>query len=488
RLVDGLKEAGIPLERGRATVSTTTPHDETVWRVLNEWGGDATVVHNRGVVRVLPPGAAKGAGLERLLELCGFSPRNLVSFGDGEDDRSLLQLGETGVAVADAVPSLKEIADVVTTQPGPAGIVEAIETYWLKGSPSELPTQRGRSVPLGTDADGTPVSLAASALVDGNLGVFGDSGSGKSWVTGLLIEGMHHAGYQVLVIDPEGDFKGMRALPGFVALDVNSNTVPPPRMVVTLLEAVTVSVVLDLSLYPLVRRDDYVAELTDALRLLREQRFRPHWIVLEEAQHFLPPNGNQVSSTLLPMLARGGWAFVSYRPDRLVDEVLAALDHCILTRLRDPEAAQALRQTKNHVPEVSLADIPRGHAWLCGHRVARLRPNARRVPHIRHLYKYLDTPLPKHKRFHFRDDQHFLGVEAASLLELLQCLRTLPVESLAYHQARGDFARWAKSGLGDGILADHLRKLAQRSLQSETLRQALVQRVASHYEELRASR
>jgi hydroxymethylpyrimidine pyrophosphatase-like HAD family hydrolase len=488
RLVEALELAEVPLVHGRAIVSTKTAYNETVWHVLNEWGGDAVIVHNRGVVRVLPPGAAKGAGLERLLGLCGFSPRNLVSFGDGEDDLSLLQLGETGVAVADAVPSLKEVADVVTTQPGPAGILEALDTYWLKGSPSELPTQRERPIPLGADAAGTQVSLAAAALVDGNLGVFGDSGSGKSWVTGLLVEGMHHAGYQVLVIDPEGDFKGMRVLPGFVALEVKADTVPPPTMVGTLLETVTVSVVLDLSLYPVARRDDYVAELVHALCPLREHRFRPHWIVLEEAQHFLPPNGNEVSSALLPMLDRGGWAFVSYRPDRLVGDVLAKLDHCILTRLRDPEAAQALGQMANQIPEVSLADIPRGHAWLCGQRVARLRPNARRVPHIRHLYKYLDTPLPKHKRFHFRDDQHFLRVEAASLLELVQCLRTLPIESLAYHQARGDFARWAKSGLGDGILADHLRKLAQRSLEGEALREALVQRVATHYEELHAAR
>jgi hypothetical protein len=259
-------------------------------------------------------------------------------------------------------------------------------------------------------------------------------------------------------------------------------------MVVTLLEAVTVSVVLDLSSYPVALRDDYLAELVRALCPMREHRFRPHWIGLEEAQHFLPPDGGKVSSALLPMLADGGWAFVSYRPDRLVDQVLATLDNCILTRLREPEAAKALRQTKNHIPEVSLADIPRGHAWLCGQHVARPRPNARRIPHIRHLYKYLDTPLPEHKRFRFCDDQRFLGVEAASLLEFLQCLRNLPIASLAYHQARGDFARWVKSGLGDGILADHLRKLAQRSLEEEALREALVQRVASHYEELHSAR
>jgi hypothetical protein len=72
RLVETLELAGVPLEHGRAIVSTKTFHDETVWQVLNEWGGDAVLVHNRGVVGVLPPGAAKGAGLERLLGLCGF--------------------------------------------------------------------------------------------------------------------------------------------------------------------------------------------------------------------------------------------------------------------------------------------------------------------------------------------------------------------------------------------------------------------------------
>jgi hydroxymethylpyrimidine pyrophosphatase-like HAD family hydrolase len=490
RLVEALEAAGMPLERGRAIVSTIAPHDERVWQVLGDWGGDAVVTHDKGMVRVMPPGTAKGAGLERLLGLCGFSPRNLVSFGDGEGDLSLLRLGEMGVAVADAVPSLKEAADLVTAQPGPTGILEALETYWLgEGTGNTLGvSQHARLVSLGQDEAGTPVSIPAATLAGGNVGVFGDSGSGKSWVAGLLAEGMHQAGYQVLMIDPEGDFRGMRALPGIVALKVTQDSVPPPRMIATLLEAVTVSVVLDLTSYSLARCEEYVADLLHALRPLKGRKFRPHWIVLEEAQHFLPPNSNAVWAALRPMLDDGGWAFVSYRPDRLVSQLLAGLDQCIFTRLSEAEAIQALCETTKFTLEAPLANTPRGYAWLCGQRVVRLRPNARRVPHIRHLYKYLDIPVPKHKRFYFRDDRGFLNVEAASLFEFLQCLRTLPNESLVYHQERGDFARWAEKALGDGILADHLRKLAQRPLASESLREALLQRVATHYEELHALR
>ena len=490
RLVKALASARVPLEQGQAIVSTSEAYDEIVWQVLSDSGVDAVVTHDREMTRILPPGAAKGAGLERLLGLCGLSPRNLVSFGDGEGDLSLLLVGEMSVAVADAVPSLKEVADLVTTQPGPAGVLEALKTYWLpSGAGSPLPaSQHARSIPLGQDEAGDTVLIPASALADGNLGVFGDSGSGKSWVAGLLAEGMHHVGYQVLLIDPEGDFRGMRALPGIAALEVTPSSLPPPAMIATMLETVDVSVVVDLTSYPLLDRVGYVADLLHALRPLKSHKFRPHWIVLEEAQQFVPPGDSTVGAALRPMLAAGGWAFVSYRPDRLTSQVLAGLDQCIVTRLSEPEAIQALRKMTKCSLDASPADTPHGHAWLCGRQMLRLSPSARRVPHIRHLYKYLDTPLPRHKRFYFRDDRGFLDIEAASLFEFLQCLRNVRAESLAFHQRRGDFARWVADALGDGILADQLRKLAQRPLQGEVLREALLQRVATHYEELRAGR
>ncbi|MCB0162929.1 MAG: HAD hydrolase family protein [Anaerolineae bacterium] len=488
RLVEALDAADVPIEQGRAIVSTWVEHNETVWRVISEWGGDAAVIYNKGAVMILPAGAAKGPGLERLLGICGFSPRNLVGFGDGENDLSLLTLGEFGVAMADAVPSLKAIADLVTARPGPAGVLEVLDTYWLDGRRPDIPLRREHQIPLGQNENKVPISLPGAVLAGNNVGVFGDSSSGKSWVAGLLAEGMHQAGYQILLIDPEGDFRGMHLLSEFVAFDGTHRTLPTPAVVARVLEEASVSVVLDLCSYPVSLRGQYVAELLHTLRSLKERKFRPHWIVLEEAQHFLSPTANDsntVLTALLPMLAGGGWTFVSYRPDQLAEPVLAALDRCLLTRLSAPETIQALRQ-KFNFSEESLAHIPRGHVWLCGEHMVRLLPNARRVPHIRHLYKYLDSPLPEHKRFHFRDRQGYLDLQAASLFEFLQLLPDLPAESLAYHMARGDFAAWIEGALGDAELAAHLRKLAHRSLESELLRRALLQRVSAHYAELHA--
>jgi hydroxymethylpyrimidine pyrophosphatase-like HAD family hydrolase len=221
-LAEALKVAGVPVERGSAILSTWRPHEEAVWRVLSAWGGDPVVVHNKDALMILPPGASKGSGLERLLGICGLSRRNLVSFGDAENDLPLLRLGELGVAVADAVPALQAVADLVTTQPGPDGVLEALETYWLAGNERNLPLPRREClIPLGEDEAGQPICMPGGRLAGANLGVFGDPNSGKSWVTGLLAEGMHHAGYQVLLIDPEGDYRALRALPGIVAFEGN---------------------------------------------------------------------------------------------------------------------------------------------------------------------------------------------------------------------------------------------------------------------------
>jgi len=483
RLVEALIAADVPLEQGLAIVSTWAPHKETVWRVINKWGGDAAVINNKGAIMILPAGAAKGSGLQRLLTTCCFSPRNLVSFGDAENDLSLLTLGEYGVAVADAVPSLKAIADLVTTQPGPAGVHEALTAYWLKGRQLDIPLSREIKIPLGEDKTNAPAFLSCAVLAGNNVGIFGDSGAGKSWVSGLLAEGMHHADYQILLIDPEGDFRGMQSMSQFVAFKGSLSTMPSPSVVATVLESVGVSVVLDLCEYPDSQRGQYVASLLRLLRPLRERKFRPHWILLEETQYFLSPSSNDyqtIMEALEPMLPGGGWAFVSYAPAQLGDPVFSALNHCLLTRMSDADSSRVLHQ-QFQLPADIPVDIPRKHVWVCGDGLVRLLQNTRRIPHIRHLFKYLDNPLPRQKHFDFRDEHGYLGLHAASLFEFLQLLPDLSIESLSYHQSRNDFAAWAEGALGDAELAAHLRKLAHRQFKGKALRTALLQCVAAHY-------
>jgi HAD superfamily hydrolase (TIGR01484 family) len=486
RLLKAIEDAGIPFDRGLAIAATWTPHDQALWRILSAHGGSTSVEYNKGAVMVLPPGATKGSGLERLLALCGLSPRNLAAFGDAENDLSMMTLAEVSVAVGDAVPAVIETADVLATAPGPQGVLEILNEYPLGGKFLDIPLKRERPVLLGQTEDGATINIPASRLAGRNLGVFGNSATGKSWMVGLLAEGLHHEDYQVLLIDPEGDFRGLRVLPRFVSISGNRATLAPPSAVVSLIEEGGVSLVLDLSQYPISLRSQYIVDLIRALRPVREHKFRPHWIVLDEAQEFLF-EGSEVSTLLQPLLDTGGWAFVSYRPDRLSEPVLNSLHHLLMTKLTDSQIDDHLRK---HCAVCSLQgarldQIPMGSALLCGGELVRMRPAIRRVPHVRHLYKYLDIPLPQGKRFSFRTDKGHLGIEAASLYEFSRLLPILPLESLEYHDRREDFVKWADWTLCDGGLAARLRKVANRHYEGEELREALTQVASTHYEELR---
>ncbi len=148
-LVRALEQAGVPLEYGLAIVSSWSQHEKTIWHVLGDCGSDAAIVHNKGAIMISPPGAAKGSGLTRMLELTGYSPRNLVAFGDGENDLSLLNLAETGIAVADAVVGLRNVADIVTELPGAAGVLATLDTHWLAQTRTPLPPRASIKCTLG---------------------------------------------------------------------------------------------------------------------------------------------------------------------------------------------------------------------------------------------------------------------------------------------------------------------------------------------------
>ncbi len=68
----------------------------------------------------------------------------------------------------------------------------------------------GIGLVLGTTSDGEDISLEVTGR---NVVISGDPRSGKSWVAGLLCEQLILHGYSVFVVDPEGDYSTLEALP-----------------------------------------------------------------------------------------------------------------------------------------------------------------------------------------------------------------------------------------------------------------------------------
>lgn len=76
---------------------------------------------------VLPSGIDKGSGLRAALNALGASAREAVGVGDAENDLPLLAACGLGVAVANALPEVKQAARLVTTHSNGAGLRELIE-------------------------------------------------------------------------------------------------------------------------------------------------------------------------------------------------------------------------------------------------------------------------------------------------------------------------------------------------------------------------
>ncbi|HEX3061302.1 MAG TPA: HAD family hydrolase, partial [Usitatibacter sp.] len=125
-LVALLRERGIPISVGDSIVATVEPHETAVLQAIRELGLERPVIFNKGAVMILPPGVNKASGLSAALRELGLSPRNLVAAGDAENDHALLDMAEYSVAVANAIPTLKAVADRVTREPRGDGILEVI--------------------------------------------------------------------------------------------------------------------------------------------------------------------------------------------------------------------------------------------------------------------------------------------------------------------------------------------------------------------------
>lgn len=127
RLLDKLRDRGVqPLRAGRAIVATTQSHYCEVQQTIMELGLPLEISLNRSSLMVLPQGIDKSTGFQVALEELQISAQSVVGVGDAENDVPFLRLCGCSVAVANAIPSIKQMADVVTDQPRSAGVIEVI--------------------------------------------------------------------------------------------------------------------------------------------------------------------------------------------------------------------------------------------------------------------------------------------------------------------------------------------------------------------------
>jgi hypothetical protein len=429
-------------------LATEARYDRAIQVEIARLQTEDRLVYNRGSLMVLPSGVSKGTGLYEALGDLGISRHSVVGIGDAENDHSLLESCELGVAVANAVPSLQACADVVLGEADGEGVVAFLHGPVLRGEIRVRPRRWG--VEVGRYADGSPAIVPGSQT---NILIIGGSTSGKSTLAGLLMEELLAKGYSICVLDPEGDHVPLGKLRGVLVVG-GAEPLPPASRISTLLSHRFGSVVVDLSQLAPRDRRRYAHELLAELRRLRARVGLPHWIVLDEAPQLL---GSEALPEDRPGVAPERFCLVTHRPEDLGSGVLDQVDVLLVV----PGGEQFARGVGLLSQMRALAEpLTLGEAfYLERGSVGRFRIGSRRCGHVRHWHKYLSAELPPERQFYLRTREGPTGRSAAGVEQLYHEIEHASAAVLTHHLGEGDFSRWIAGVLSDSALATALRAI-----------------------------
>lgn len=85
-------------------------------------------------IELVPNGIDKAQSLRRLLTKINLTPADMIAFGDGYNDLSMLRLAGMGVAMANAAPELRAEANHVTLSNEEDGVAHALLELCLRES------------------------------------------------------------------------------------------------------------------------------------------------------------------------------------------------------------------------------------------------------------------------------------------------------------------------------------------------------------------
>jgi len=98
-------------------VAVSASHErlEEMKRLIQESGMPCTLVYSEPtLLEILPQGASKGDALKELVRMLQIDGLRTIALGDYLNDVEMLKWADNGIAVSNAHPQLKEVADEIT--------------------------------------------------------------------------------------------------------------------------------------------------------------------------------------------------------------------------------------------------------------------------------------------------------------------------------------------------------------------------------------
>jgi HAD superfamily hydrolase (TIGR01484 family) len=455
-----LKARGVKsISAGRSIIATWQPYETIVLETIRDFGLEMQVIFNKGAVMVLPSGINKATGLSAALIELGLSTHNAVGIGDAENDHAFLALCECAVAVSNALPMVKERADLVTSGDHGDGVIELIDLI-ITSDLSDLEERLGRHcITLGSRADGREMLLEPYGL---NLLLAGSSQGGKTTLATGIIERFIERGYQLCIIDPEGDYS---ALDGTVNLG-DPKRAPSADEALELLMKPEENVVINLLGLALEHRPSFFINLFPRLQELRARTGHPHLIVVDETHHLLPSTWKPTPLTL-PQ-GTTGMMFITLKPEHVAQPIISKVNTIIAIGESPDQTIRAFCEAAGRplppLDPVKLAlgeaivwspDAQEGPVWI------RSQPS--RGERRRHQRKYATGELAPEISFYFRGPEGKLNLRAQNLVIFLQLADGVDDETWLYHLRRGEYSDWFRKVIKDEELADDVAHVENES-------------------------
>ena len=448
-----LRSRGIPISVGRNIVSTVRPHETVVLEGVRDLGLDIQLIFNKEAVMMLPAGFSKATGLEKALHKMGLSPHNVAGIGDAENDLPFLGMVECSAAVGNALPAIKERADIVTEGEQGDGVVEFIRHLLADDLQSIDPSLHRHYVVLGSTETEQEVRISPYGP---NLLLAGSSGSGKSTLSTGIIERLTDKRYQCCIIDPEGDYESLEQ--AVILGDMNHT--PTSKEVFNILENPDTNLVINLVGLAIQERPSFFKNIFTDLQDFRARTGRPHWIVLDETHHLMPAELDTPFSSPSPH----SLLMITVHPDHMAADALAAIA-CVVVIGKSPgERLEAFTNSVgDSLPSFEDHHIQPGEAifWerYGGALPVRFRIHPNRSERRRHRRKYAEGELGPDRSFYFQGPEGKLNLRAQNLMVFLQLAEGLDPETWMYHLKRHDYSSWARDCIKDKTLASEIREI-----------------------------
>lgn len=473
-LVDRLRELGIkPLSVGRAIIATWEPNEGIVLQAIRDLALEQHIIFNKGAVMVLPSDINKASGLKAALKRLSLSPHNVVGIGDAENDQAFLSACGCGVAVENALPTVKEKADLVVADHG-NGVIELATMLIANDLASVRPRVPRQQPILGKLSEGQDYTLSPFETVL----VTGSSGGGKSKVVTALLEQMREFNYQFCVVDPEGDYGELRD----AVVIGDAKQVPRITQAIALLARPEASVAINLLAIDPHERPRFLAKLLPELAKMRAETGRPHWIVLDEIHHCLPAKWEAAPITLPRELPAA--IGVTVHPDQVAADFLALVSTVV--GVGDGAAAAIntfCRSTDRKAPP-NLSAPDRGRVIVLDYsgEAKVLTASAPREKQQRHVRKYAQGELGEDRSFYFRGPDGTLNLRAQNLAIFLQLAAGVDERTWLHHLREGAYSRWFREAIKDEELAGEAESVeADTSLTVEESRARIKESVDRRY-------